>query len=143
MGAARGAAPGGATPPVASMAEEYTARLRDDVPVASTGLAGLDAALGGGLRRRMILLGGNPGVGKSTLAGQVADSVASQGVGVLYVTLETPAQYLYAASVARASRGSVRRGDMLGDAASADVGPGVEAARDGYLSRCGQSLAFA
>lgn len=60
----------------------------------ATGVAEFDRVLGGGLvRGSLVLLGGEPGIGKSTLLLQVADSLARSGSRVLYVCgEESPAQ---------------------------------------------------
>jgi DNA repair protein RadA/Sms len=56
---------------------------------ASTGIAALDGLLGGGLvPGAAILLGGDPGVGKSTLLLQVAGAMESLGQRVLYASGE-------------------------------------------------------
>lgn len=128
---------------VGEMAGAYEERLRGDAPVASTGLAGLDAALGGGLRRRLLILGGCPGSGKTALAHQVADAVAAQGVPVAYYTLETPAEHLYAASVCRASGGAIARDALLGGPEDATIDPRLEAARNVYLRGAGRHLTIA
>jgi len=58
-------------------------------PRAATGLAELDRVLGGGLvPASAVLLGGDPGIGKSTLLLQAAASLARAGQRVLYVTGE-------------------------------------------------------
>lgn len=59
-----------------------------------TGVEEFDRVLGGGLvRGSIVLLGGEPGIGKSTLLLQVADSLACSGKRVLYVCgEESPAQ---------------------------------------------------
>jgi len=58
-------------------------------PRVATGLAELDRVLGGGLvPGSVVLLGGEPGVGKSTLALQLACQLAGEGAPVLYVTGE-------------------------------------------------------
>jgi DNA repair protein RadA/Sms len=55
----------------------------------STGLAELDRVLGGGLvQGSIVLLGGDPGIGKSTLALQACGALARQGLPVLYVAGE-------------------------------------------------------
>jgi len=55
----------------------------------ATGLDGLDRVLGGGLvPGSLILLAGEPGIGKSTLLLQVAASLAGGGSPVVYVTGE-------------------------------------------------------
>lgn len=54
-----------------------------------TGMGELNRVLGGGLvRGSYILLGGDPGIGKSTLLMQVAGKIAGQGNSVLYVSGE-------------------------------------------------------
>ena len=56
--------------------------------VASTGVAGLDDILAGGLtRRRVYLIEGVPGSGKTTLALQFLIAGAKAGEPVLYITL--------------------------------------------------------
>jgi DNA repair protein RadA/Sms len=59
-----------------------------------TGVDEFDRVLGGGLvRGSLVLLGGEPGIGKSTLLLQVADSLARAGTRVLYACgEESPAQ---------------------------------------------------
>lgn len=55
----------------------------------STGVAEVDRVLGGGLvKGSYILLGGDPGIGKSTLVMQIAGSLARRGAGVLYISAE-------------------------------------------------------
>lgn len=57
----------------------------------SAGIGELDRVLGGGLIRGMVvLLGGDPGIGKSTLLLQAADTLAADGT-VLYVSGEESA----------------------------------------------------
>jgi len=57
----------------------------------SAGMAELDRVLGGGLLRGMaVLRGGDPGIGKSTLLLQAADTLAAEGT-VLYVSGEESA----------------------------------------------------
>jgi len=60
----------------------------------TTGIAEFDRVLGGGIvRDSVVLLAGDPGIGKSTLLLQAAAGVAAQGGPVLYVTgEESPAQ---------------------------------------------------
>lgn len=58
-----------------------------------TGLGELDNVLGGGLvAGSLVLLGGDPGVGKSTLLLTALDHFARRGVPVLYVTAEESAR---------------------------------------------------
>src|SRR5262245_54456964 len=52
-----------------------------------TGIAELDRVLGGGLvPGSLVLLGGAPGIGKSTLAGMALAKIAGAGNDVLYVS---------------------------------------------------------
>ena len=64
----------------------------DDVPRTSTRVGEFDRVLGGGIvPGSAILVGGEPGIGKSTLLLQVADAV-SQDTRILYVTSEESAR---------------------------------------------------
>ena len=61
----------------------------------STGIDELDRVLGGGLvAGSLVLLGGEPGIGKSTLLLQAADTLGSRGVDVLYVCGEESPQQI-------------------------------------------------
>ena len=58
----------------------------DEASRVSTGIDELDRVLGGGLvDGSLVLLGGEPGIGKSTLLLQAAESLGLRGVDVLYV----------------------------------------------------------
>jgi DNA repair protein RadA/Sms len=59
----------------------------------STGMAEVDRVLGGGLSPGSVsLIGGEPGIGKSTLLLQIAAALARAGLRVLYVTAEESPQ---------------------------------------------------
>jgi DNA repair protein RadA/Sms len=59
----------------------------------STGIREFDTVLGGGLvRGSVVLIGGEPGIGKSTLLLQAAGSLGQRGVEVLYVCGEESLQ---------------------------------------------------
>ncbi len=61
----------------------------------TTGLEELDRVLGGGIvPGSLVLLGGDPGIGKSTLLLQVAQYLASVGKRVLYVSGEESARQI-------------------------------------------------
>ncbi|MDD5108120.1 MAG: DNA repair protein RadA [Candidatus Omnitrophica bacterium] len=54
-----------------------------------TNIVELDRVLGGGIvKGSVILIGGDPGVGKSTISLQVSNHLTKQGIGVLYVSGE-------------------------------------------------------
>ncbi len=60
-----------------------------DVPRLPLGMAELDRVMGGGLvRGSATLIGGDPGIGKSTLLLQVAASLCRQGLKVAYISGE-------------------------------------------------------
>lgn len=73
--------------PLRDVSAPRTERLR-------TGIAELDRVLGGGLvPGSVILLGGEPGIGKSTLTGMALGNLVAGGAAVLYVSgEESPAQ---------------------------------------------------
>jgi DNA repair protein RadA/Sms len=78
---------------------ERTSRL-------GTGIAELDRVLGGGLvPGSLVLLGGAPGIGKSTLAGMALANLAAAGSDTLYVSGEESAAQVR------------RRAERLGEAA--------------------------
>src|SRR5258706_12788896 len=61
---------------------------QDDVRI-SSGVTEFDRVLGGGIvPGTLVLLGGDPGIGKSTLLLQVADKLSASGAIVLYVSGE-------------------------------------------------------
>lgn len=96
-----------------------------DAARASTGIPELDRVLGGGLvAGAVVLLGGEPGIGKSTLALQAAERLAQEGGKVLYVSGEESAAQLRL----RGDRIGVRS-PRLHVLAETDVDAVVEAAR--------------
>src|SRR5688572_14091211 len=61
----------------------------NEVPRTPTGIAELDRVLGGGIvEGGVVLIGGDPGIGKSTLLLQALDALQRAGVPTLYVTGE-------------------------------------------------------
>jgi len=67
---------------------------KQDIARSSTGFEELDRVLGGGLvRGSLTLLGGEPGIGKSTLILQICDKVIGEGK-VLYVSGEESAEQI-------------------------------------------------
>jgi DNA repair protein RadA/Sms len=85
--------------PLREVEAEQVARM-------GTGIAELDRVLGGGLvPGSLVLLGGAPGIGKSTLAGMALANVAAAGHQTLYVSGEESAAQVR------------RRAERLGEAA--------------------------
>jgi len=76
------ASPSRAPAPVTAVPEDFSRRT-------PSGFSELDRVLGGGaVPGSVILLGGDPGIGKSTLLLQVLANMAAAGSRVLYVTAE-------------------------------------------------------
>lgn len=70
-------------------------KMSESETLMSTGIAGLDDVLGGGLTpNRLYLLEGTPGAGKTTIALQFLMAGARLGESVLYVTLSETASEL-------------------------------------------------
>ena len=65
----------------------------------STGFPQLDHSLGGGLTNGLYVLGAVPGLGKSTLALQIACNLSGQGIPVLYFALEMNRTWITAKSI--------------------------------------------
>lgn len=68
----------------------------------STGFPELDRSLNGGLTNGLYVLGAVPGLGKSTLALQIAYHLSGQGIPVLYFALEMNWAWITAKSICRA-----------------------------------------
>jgi DNA repair protein RadA/Sms len=85
-GAAAGRVPAGRPVALREVAAQRVPRLR-------TGIGELDRVLGGGLvPGSLVLLGGSPGIGKSTLTNMALGHLAAAGRKVLYVSGEESAQ---------------------------------------------------
>ncbi len=75
-----------------------------------TGMAEVDRVLGGGIvRGSMVLIGGDPGIGKSTILLQICGNLAGAGRSVLYISGEESLQQIKM----RASRLGGKTNDML------------------------------
>jgi replicative DNA helicase len=94
----------------------------DTVP---TGFPSIDRLLGGGLRRRdLLVLGGDVGVGKSSLALGLALRVARQNLGVAFLSGEMDEERLMERALALEGRVSVDelRSGVLSDQMRAGIG---------------------
>lgn len=103
-------------PSAASLVRGNQPRSLADVPSpdnegrARTGIGEFDRVLGGGIvSGALMLIGGEPGIGKSTLLTQVAGCLASKGGKILYVSGEESASQIKL----RCSRLSVTSSDLL------------------------------
>ena len=74
----------------------------------STGIAGLDKALDGGLHAGLTVLGAVSSMGKTSLMLQMADTLASAGRNVLFITIEMSRMELIAKSAVRGTRERAR-----------------------------------
>lgn len=72
-----------------------------DTPALSTGFAGLNAQLDGGLYEGLYIVGAISSLGKTTLMLQIADQIASGGCDVLLFSLEMARSELMAKSISR------------------------------------------
>ena len=82
---------------------------KDEIVRTSTGFEELDRVLGGGLvKGSLILLGGEPGIGKSTLILQICDKVQGEGK-VLYISGEESAEQIKI----RADRLGIKNDDIM------------------------------
>ncbi|MFI5306358.1 MAG: DNA repair protein RadA [Polyangiales bacterium] len=106
--------------PLRSLSVEQAPRL-------STGLRELDRVLGGGLvPGGVVLIGGEPGIGKSTLLMQVLIAMAGAGQPVLYVTSEESASQV----ALRSQRlGSAKAAMLLATTELAEVQAALDAER--------------
>jgi len=105
-GRAAAASRGVAGPRAVALAEVRS----HETPRFASGIAELDRVLGGGIvPGAVLLLGGEPGVGKSTLALQLAAELRGRGRGVLYVCgEESPEQVRLRAERLPGDPGEVR-----------------------------------
>ena len=88
----------------------------EDSPRINTRNSELNRALGGGMvSGSLILLGGEPGVGKSTLLLQLAHTLRDEGLRVLYASGEESAQQIKLRAGRIGNDGESRKPDVAGD----------------------------
>lgn len=76
----------------------------------STGSSELDRVMGGGIvKGSLVLVGGDPGIGKSTLLLQISNNIGRKGLRVLYISGEESAAQIKL----RASRMDVKSGNIF------------------------------
>lgn len=90
---------------------ESLSDISDDVEERlSTGSSELDRVMGGGIvKGSLVLVGGDPGIGKSTLLLQISNNLGNKGLRVLYISGEESAAQIKL----RASRMDIRSGNIF------------------------------
>lgn len=93
-----------------TLEDEFLAYLgrRGGASVMSTGIAGLDKALDGGLHAGLTVLGAVSSMGKTSLMLQMADTLAAAGRNVLFITIEMSRMELIAKSAVRGTKERAR-----------------------------------
>ena len=93
-----------------TLEDEFLAYLgrRGGAAVMSTGIAGLDKALDGGLHAGLTVLGAVSSMGKTSLMLQMGDTLAAAGRNVLFITIEMSRMELIAKSAVRGTRERAR-----------------------------------
>ena len=93
-----------------TLEDEFLAYLsrRGGAAVMSTGIAGLDKALDGGLHAGLTVLGAVSSMGKTSLMLQIADTLAAAGRNVLFITIEMSRMELIAKSAVRGTQERAR-----------------------------------
>lgn len=68
---------------------EIISTARKDLEFMSTGFSQIDEILDGGfMKKELIIVGGSTGIGKSYIAGQIQNTIATQGYSTAYFSLE-------------------------------------------------------
>jgi replicative DNA helicase len=95
---------------IANLSERYQRAQASESGMAglSSGIKGLDMMVGG-LQDYMMLLAGPPGMGKTTLALNIATAVARSGAVALYVSAEEPIARLAGKCVASSAKMEFKR----------------------------------
>lgn len=81
--------------------EEYALRFHKETKGITTGFAGLDRLLLGGLRTGLYLIHGYVSSGKTMFMRQIADQIAEQNIPVVFVSWDMTTFELWARSMAR------------------------------------------
>jgi replicative DNA helicase len=92
---------------IVAKVREADAKARD-AGGASTGISGIatglleyDLLTAGLHSKQLTIIGARPGMGKTALAGQIADAVAERGIGVLFFSLEMSQEEILERSLSR------------------------------------------
>lgn len=117
-----------------SLLNKHLRMALSDKPVAHLSLGSLDSLLGG-VRPRLVIIGGEPGAGKTTLAHQLADGLAQDGLPVLFFSFEIAASMLIAKSIIRLSNSELSASTLMDDGHSDEVRRVVEQYRSEIAPR--------
>ena len=99
--------------------DEHLRKALSDRPIAHLCLNGVDALVGG-VRPLLVIICGEPGAGKTTLAHQLADGLARDGRPVLFYSFEIAAPPLVGKSLVRLTGGALSVA-TLGENAESDM----------------------
>lgn len=102
-----------------AMLDEHLRKALSDRPIAHLCLNGVDALVGG-VRPLLVIICGEPGAGKTTLAHQLADGLTRDGRPVLFYSFEIAAPPLVGKSLVRLSGGALSVA-TLGENAASDL----------------------
>lgn len=102
-----------------AMLDEHLRKALSDRPIAHLCLSSVDALMGG-VRPLLVIICGEPGAGKTTLAHQLADGIARDGRPVLFYSFEIAAPPLVGKSLVRLSGGALSMA-TLGESAASDL----------------------
>lgn len=94
--------------------------------------ASLDAMIGGAMPSRLVIVGAQPGAGKTTFVDQIKTDLAAQGVPVIFASLELDKSQLTAKSLARLSGGALHLEDLQNTEADPAAKAALEKAKDVY-----------
>ena len=109
-----------------------------------TGIKDIDDLLNGGfIRQQNIFLSAAPGMGKTTLCQQIAESMARQGHSVIYFNLEMSKEQMLARSLARIGAGDLSALQILqAYKQPPEVIEQIKEAAEVYKNRIGDNLEY-
>lgn len=126
-----------------SLLDKHLELIGTDRPDLMFGFPPFDWLLGGVYPGQMTAIGATPGAGKTTLIGQLADGIASQGHPVLFITEELPAHKLIAKSLVRLSKGALTLGSLSESSTRDEIASeALEAAIARYRSEIAPNICF-
>lgn len=118
--------------------DDLLAQAMSDKPLLHFGLTAFDNLLDGMHSNRVNIISGDPGCGKSTFVGALADDAAENGAFVLLHSFELASSCYFAKSIARSSENKLTIKD-ISDQGKAEL---VKATSRKYLDRVSHNFAF-